>query len=184
MDLSRCVFHARTPGNAGAERLEPLSALRTTSPEAYARAIAKYDDTPERRRLPSTRIPLLDVRWTEAVFLSPVRPHAIWAAWREIGGVELPAQEFWAIPIDEVRDAVVLDRRLTTTGDPLDDSEVSRLDLAAYRSAATTTPGSAAWIRELAGSGRRGAWFHRTPHVLTASPVPLGRAAVVDWREG
>ena len=146
VDLSRCVFHARTPGNAGAERLEPLSALRTTSPEAYARAIAKYDDTPERRRLPSTRIPLLDVRWIEAVFLSPVRPHAIWTAWREIGGVDLPAQKFWAIP--------------------------------------STTPGSAAWIRELAGSGRRGAWFHRTPHVLTASPVPLGPAAVVDWREG
>ena len=85
--------------------------------------------------------------------------------------------------MDEIGEAVVLARGITSTGEPIDACEVTRLDPASYRSATGTTAGNADWIRELSARGRRGAWFHRTPHVLTASPVPLERAAVIDWRD-
>jgi len=108
----REVFHVRTPLAPGTDALLPLDALRTLDPPAYARAIAKYDDTPERRRLRDTVVPLIAKRWTEVVFLSPVHPHATWRAWREISGRALPPVEFWAIPVDDVpSDAVVFDRR-------------------------------------------------------------------------
>lgn len=183
MDLERCVFHARTPQNSASDELLPLSALEHVDPRAFALAIAKYDDTPERQRLRETWIPVLEAQWTETVFLSPVRPHAIWSAWRDITGVELPSQEFWAIPLEAVEPAVILDRRLSGTGDPIEMNEVVRLDVRTYRSASRTTARNEAWIAELYAAGRSGAWFHGTPHVLTRGPVPLASAAVIDWTE-
>src|SRR5690625_6306709 len=93
MDLERCVFHARSSRNASADELTSLSALAFSNPDAYADALSKYDDTPERRRLRDTWIPLIEAAWTDVVFLSPIRPHAIWRAWRSVAGVELPRSE-------------------------------------------------------------------------------------------
>lgn len=183
MDLERCVFHLQTGRNAMRDALSPLSALEHSDPQTFARSLAKYDDTPERRRLRETWIPVLEARWTEAVFLSPVRPHAIWSAWRDIAGVELPSQEFWAIPIGAAGPAVVLDRHSSTTGDPIRSDEVDRLDPEAYRSMEETTARNRQWIAQLSAAGKRGAWFHGIPHVLTRGPVPLASAAVVDWRD-
>lgn len=183
MDLERCVFHARTDQNAGVDELRPLSGLEHTDPRAFARALAKYDDTPERRRLRETWIPILEVRWTEAVFLSPVRPHAIWRAWRDIAGVDLPSQEFWAVPVDEIGSAVVLDRQRSTTGDPIETEEVEHLDPGTYRSMSETTRRNREWIAQLSSEGKRGAWFNGIPHVLTRGPVTLAFAAVIDWSE-
>src|SRR5690625_6170817 len=56
MDLERCVFHARSSRNASADELTSLSALAFSNPDAYADALSKYDDTPERRRLRDTWI--------------------------------------------------------------------------------------------------------------------------------
>lgn len=183
MDLERCVFHARTSQNSASEELRPLSALEHSDPRAFALAIAKYDDTPKRQRLRETWIPALEARWTEAIFFSPVRPHAIWRAWRDIAGVELPSQEFWAVPVEAMGSAVILDRHLSRSGDPIDAAEVQRLDARTYRSAARTTARSEKWIAELSAAGKRGAWFHGTPHVLTRGPVPLASATVIDWTE-
>lgn len=177
----RCVFHARTSQNAQARELIPLSALRERDPGAYARAIAKYDGTPERRSLPGTRIPHMDVTWIDVVFLTPIRPHAIWQAWLEETGTALATQEFWAIPIHDVPDPYLFDRSLSSTGDPIDEREVSRVLAEQYTSSPITTAGNRAWLHDLAGSGRRGAWFHRTPHVLSRGPVPLTRAHIVSW---
>lgn len=183
MDLERCVFHARTSGNSGADALRPLSALEHIDPRAFARALAKYDDTPERRRLRETWIPVLEVRWTEAVFFSPIRPQVIWQAWQEVAGIELPSQEFWAVPVDEIGPAVVLDRHRSATGDPIEFEEVERLDPGTYRSVAETTTRNREWIARLSSEGKRGAWFHATPHVLSPGPVPLTSATVIDWSE-
>ena len=183
MDVERCVFHARTSQNSTSDALHPLRMLEHSDPRAFALAIAKYDDTPERRRLRDTWIPDLEALWTEVVFFSPVRPHAIWRAWRDIAGVELPSQEFWAIPVEEVSRAAVLDRYLSRTGDPIEVEEVERLDPHTYRSAAQTTAQNEEWIAQLASAGKRGAWFHGTPHVLTRGPVSLASAAVIDWVE-
>lgn len=183
MDLERCVFHARTDGNSGVDELRPLSALEHTDPRAFTRALAKYDDTPERRRLRETWIPVLEARWTEVVFLSPIRPHAIWRAWQDHTGVDLPSQQFWAIPVEEIGPAVVLDRHLSATGDPIRTEEVDRLDPGTYSSKAETTMRNREWIAHLSSEGKRGAWFNGTPHVLTQGPVTLTSAAVIDWVE-
>lgn len=183
MDLQHCVFHARTSSNAAADELVPVSALRHTDPEAFFSAIAKYDDSPERQRLRDTWIPTLEARWTDVVFLSPIHPHAIWRAWRDVAGIDLPSQEFWAIPVEDVGRAVIFDRHLSSSGDPIDPREIAELDPGDYRAAQETTPKSIEWIKHLAGENKRGAWFHGTPHILTRGPVSLESAAVIDWQQ-
>ena len=176
------VFHVRTPLVPVTDELLPLGALRTLDPAAYARAIAKYDDTPERRRLRDTVVPLVEKRWTEVVFLSPVHPHATWRAWRKISGRALPPVEFWAIPVDDVpSDAVVFDRRRSLVGDPIDVRDVASLDPESYETGMDVPPANREWLENLAAAGHSGAWFNLVPHVLTAGPVPLANARVISW---
>ncbi|WP_336632865.1 MULTISPECIES: hypothetical protein [unclassified Microbacterium] len=176
------LFHAATTLLPGTDALLPASAIAAIDDAAYRRMMAAYDDSPERRRLRDTVVPVIGLRWTEVVFLSPIHPHAFWSAWREITGEELPPRDFWAIPLDAVpRDAVVFDRTTSAVGDPIHDAEVVPLVREAYRASSRTTDANRAWLRRLAASGRRGAWFNLTPHVLTARPVPLDGASTVSW---
>lgn len=182
--MPQTLFHVRTPLVDGTAALLPLSDLATVDPVAHAVAIAKYDDTPERRRLRDTRIPLVDRLWTEVVFLSPVHPHAIWRAWREITGRERATWEFWAIKANVLPSGSVwLDRTLTQTGESIDPREVSPFDRARYQTMTATTSANRAWLEQLAASGHSGAWFQGIPHVLAPTAVPLAAAEVVDWRD-
>jgi hypothetical protein len=71
MPLScRYLFHTHTNDT----QLVALSALARTNPAAFSTALRKYDDAPERRRLPRPWVPLLNCRWADVVFLSPVHP--------------------------------------------------------------------------------------------------------------
>ncbi|WP_292863813.1 hypothetical protein [Microbacterium sp.] len=142
----------------------------------------KYDDTPERRRLATTRIPLIDRAWTEVVFLSPVHPRAIWQTWLDVSGSPLPRAEFWEIPVELLPDdAVILDRTVSAVGDPIDLAELVRFDAERFRTALQTTAANRAWLAKLAAGGLRGAYFHGIPHVLTAGPVPLKGARLISW---
>lgn len=179
---AQVVFHAVTKLVDGTDRLIPLSDLAAIDPPTHAHAMSKYDDTPERRRLAQTRIPLIDRGWTDVVFLSPIHPHAFWSAWRDVSGDELPPVEFWQIPLHAVpTDAVVFDRSTSTVGDPIHEHEVTLLDRSAYRASTRTTDANREWLRGLAQRGKRGAWFNLTPHVLTAGPISLEDATVVSW---
>lgn len=178
------VFHQRTPLASGTDALLPVSALATVDPEVFARAVAKYDDTPERRRLRDSRVPVIDRLWTEVVFLSPVHPHAIWQAWREITERERPAMEFWQIPLESLPAGTVwLDLAGVATGGPIPADKVTPLNSRVYRTLTRTTEENHAWLSELAARGYSGAWFHGIPHILSPGPVPLDQATVIDWRD-
>ncbi|EZP28115.1 hypothetical protein [Microbacterium oleivorans] len=178
----RFVFHQCVP--LVGDLLVPASDLAEIDPDGYARAMAKYDDTPERQHLRNTAIPGTGRTWTEVVFLSPVHPHAIWRAWREVRGKDLPRVEFWAIPAADlpVR-TVVLDRSVSAVGDPIDASEVAPFDAASFTTAIEVPAVNRVWLEEMARRGVSGAWFHGIPHVLAPGAVPLGNARVIGWEE-
>lgn len=175
------LFHAVTLLVAGTDALVPVAELKVLDPVAHAKAMSKYDDSPERGQLARAIVPVIERRWTEVVFLSPVHPYALWSAWREITGEELPAVKFWQIPIDAVpADAVVFDRSTSVVGQPIHEHEVVALDRSTYWPRLQTTDANRAWLASLAERGHRGAWFNRTPHVLTAGPVPLAAASTIS----
>lgn len=176
------VFHARVRLARGTTSLLPVSQLAAVDADAHRAAVAKYDDTAERRRLRDTVIPRMARTWTEVVFLSPVHPHAIWRAWREITGRERADMEFWAIPAADLPEGtMILDRTLTATGDPIDPREVRPFDRRAHRTALDTPAANRQWLEECARRRVSGAWFHGVPHVLSPAAVPLDRARVVSW---
>lgn len=178
----RVVFHQRV--ELVGDVLVPASDLADIDPAGYARAMSKYDDTPERQRLKVTEIPGLARTWTEVVFLSPVHPHAIWRAWREIRGRELPRAEFWAIPADDLpHGTLVLDRTVSAVGDPLDPAEVAPFDPASFTTATEVPAANRAWLEEMVRRGVSGAWFHGIPHVLAPGAVPVRGARLIGWEE-
>jgi len=180
--VMRFVFHQRV--DLVGDALVPASDLASIDPAGYARAMAKYEDTPERQRLRETAIPSTGKSWTEVVFLSPVHPHAIWRAWREVRGKDLPRVEFWAIPVDDLpAGTVVLDRTVTATGDPIDPSEVAPFHPASFVTATEVPAANRAGLEEMVRRGVSGAWFHGIPHVLAPGAVPLGNAQVIGWEE-
>ncbi|WP_033210322.1 hypothetical protein [Gryllotalpicola ginsengisoli] len=180
----RHVFHARVGLAAGTDRLVPLSELAHLDPAAHDAALAKYDDTPERQRLRDTVIPIIGRRWTEVVFLSPVHPHAIWQAWRELTGQELAPLPFWAIPVAALpTETVVFTRARSAVGDPIHPDEVTALDKGSFRTALQTTPENRDWLASLAARGAKGAWFNGTPHVLAGGDVSLRDAQTISWEE-
>lgn len=83
--------------------------------------------------------------------------------------------------MEDLGEAVVFDRHLTRSGDPIDPAEVTPLDHSSYEALHKTTERNLAWISELTSRGKYGAWFHGTPQILTSSPVPLTNAEVIDW---
>ncbi|MEV7873233.1 hypothetical protein [Microbacterium sp. NPDC089188] len=176
------VFHARVRLAPGTSSLLPASDLAVVDAEAHRAAMEKYEDTPERRRLRDTAVPGMDRTWTEVVFLSPVHPHAIWRAWREITGRDRAAMEFWAIPAADLPEGtVLLDRTRTATGDPIDPREVRPFDRRTHRTALETTASNRRWLEECARRRVSGAWFHGVPHVLAPGAVSLDRARIVSW---
>ncbi|WP_228375903.1 hypothetical protein [Microbacterium enclense] len=184
MDATNCVFHARVALAPGTDSLMPASALADVDAAASRAALAKYDDTPERRRLRDTVVPGLGRSWTEVVFLSPVHPHAVWRAWREITGRERAPMDFWAIPADDLPvGTVVLDRTSTRTGEPIDPREVTPFVPSGHRAALSTTAANRSWLEDCARRKVSGAWFHGIPHVLAPGAVPLRRARVISWSD-
>ncbi len=180
----REVFHARVDLLPGTRELLPLDDLAEIAPATYEAGLAKYAGSPERERLRETIVPLLNRRWTQVVFLSPVHPHAIWRTWLEVTGRQLPPVEFWSIPVDRLpAPSVVFDRKISTVGDPIDASEVVPIDVSTFRTSLETTAANRAWLESLSATGRHGAWFHGVPHVLVGAPVPLTRARLVCWHE-
>jgi hypothetical protein len=177
------LYHAEPIGLTG-ERLVPLSALAVTDPAAYAKAIAKYNDSPDRRRLPNRHVPLLDCRWQDVVFLCPVHPHVVWRAWQR-RGVEPVSQRFLAIPAKSVAHipAVVYTPARTTPGEDIHPADVTPFDAATYTEMTDLPERTLAWYDTLIAAGRTGAQFHTVPHVLVRGRVDIGDAEVVDWRD-
>jgi hypothetical protein len=181
--LDRHVFHQKVLLAPGTDALIPASALRNIDPRAYETAVAKYDDTPERRRLRDTVIPRVNRAWTEVVFLSPVDPRAIWRAWLRLTGERLPPVAFWAVPAESLPDSSVVLSRSGAVGDEIPASDVTPFDAQTFRTRRETTAENAAWLAALWKTGRRGGWFHGIPHVLSPEPIPLTAAAVISWDE-
>lgn len=181
--LSSHLFHQCVPLAGHANVLVPLSRLRALDEPSWRRAWSKYDGDASRRRLRDSVIPLLERRWTEVVFLTPIDPTVIWRAWRDLTGQALPSQDFWAIPAEDVNalPAVVLDRHRSSAGNPLHPDDVEWFDPAKHRTLDCLPPASQQWLAELASSGRRGAWFNRTPQILVDGDLSLHGVEVIDW---
>jgi hypothetical protein len=70
------LYHS-TPKELAGKTLYPLNILKNKFPEVYAKEAAKYAG---RERLMDLRIPYLNCKWGDVIFLSPVPPEDIKSA--------------------------------------------------------------------------------------------------------
>ncbi|HEY2794476.1 MAG TPA: hypothetical protein VGJ28_19090, partial [Micromonosporaceae bacterium] len=154
------VYHTKPPTMIGDELL-PLSELADVDPAVHDAAIAKYDGSADRRTLPDRRIPVLDCRWQDVVFLAPVHPQLIWRAWAE-RGVRLPQRTFYAIPLAAIEShaAVLYRQRLTQPGEDIAAADVTPFHADRYAELTALSPRTLTWYETLIAAGRQGGEFH------------------------
>jgi hypothetical protein len=175
------VYHTKPSPMIGDELL-PLSDLAVTDAAAHEAAIAKYDESPDRRTLPDRRIPVLDCRWQDVVFLAPVHPQLIWRAWAD-RGVTLPQRTFYAIPLQSIaaHPAVLYRQRLTQPGEDIAAADVTPFHAEQYAELTALSPRTLTWYETLIAAGRQGGEFHTVPHVLVRGRVSVRDAVEVGW---
>jgi hypothetical protein len=166
------LYHA-LPERMRGETLFPLNRLRDVDLELYEAERAKYTG---REELLELRIPVLAVRWNDALHLAPIHPRLLAAAWLE-AGLELPARAgaFFEIPVERVDAA-----RTVWFGRgalPLDD--VVPFDPAAYRELEQAPAAYVEYLRGCRERGRRARPFAYLPHVLVAAPLDVAGLRVV-----
>jgi len=154
--------------------LYPLNELRTRHPEVYRRALAKYEDHPDRAKLPSTILPLLDCLWNDVLHCSPIHPPRLDDAWRAQGVERVPRKTFFQIPVDRVGHHPVAVMR---------GRELEWLNTACFQEITAVPAETVEWYRKLARQERFGAHFVGVPHILVKGPIDIEGVEIVNWRD-
>jgi len=183
--MSKYVYHMVPQGFFG-ETLYPLNDLKIINKEIYQSQIAKYQDHPYRRTLPSRRIPKLGCLWNDVVHFSPVNPRMVFDTWLSLG-VALSGVEWFAIPIENLPEGKTAiyhyrpENFSTDRSEELED-EYSLLSLDDYEELTELRRETIEFYRDWIAQGRKGAFFAFVPHILAQAPVRVEGAKRFCWK--
>ena len=179
------LYHLK-PANMRGDTLYPLNALRHTHPDLYAQQRAKYDDHPNRRRLPGRVVPILNCFWNDVLHFSPAHPHLVYRAWLELGK-PVGDVAFYRIPVARVaRLPGVIYKSSGERSSPdvtLAEDSVSPFDPDTFEELKVLPEATHQWYAKLYRQGKFGAFFAHVPHVLIRGPVRVNEADLVLWSE-
>jgi hypothetical protein len=179
------VYHLVPPDMQG-ETLYPLAQLQALWPEVYARAIAKYDDDPGRKRLPQRVIPKLGCLWNDVVQCASLPPYHLYQALIDRGLTVSPTLRFYRIPVERL-DGKPLAVFYSDppagrdVGAPLHDSEIDLLTVRGYREQTALSARTQAWFDHLAASGKVFGLFVGVPHILVQGSIDVRGVPVITW---
>ncbi len=179
------VYHA-VPKNLTGNRLIPLNDLKDTHPEIFKAAIAKYDDHPKRKLLPTITIPILNCLWNDVVMLSPVHPHLIYQGWRKVGKSIDQSVQFYQIPIKKLKATPTVIYHYDPdeeTGMPINEKNIEILHTEKYRELKELSEETLDWYKKLHQEGKFGAHFHTLPHVMAKGEIDVSDVDIIDWKE-
>ncbi|HLZ55372.1 MAG TPA: hypothetical protein VKR06_00380 [Ktedonosporobacter sp.] len=181
------VLYHGCPSNIVGDVLYPLNMLKHLYPHTYEREIAKYQDHPDRLKLPLTMIPKLNCLWNDVVQCAPIHPHLLYRALLERGLPIKPGRSFFQIPLSAIQGipaAIVTSSRQGS--DPLHripTDAVSLLDPNTYQELTTIPAKTLAWYDHLVTIRKTPGIFKGIPHVMVQGPIPISQARVIRWEE-
>jgi hypothetical protein len=180
------LYHRRPPDLRG-ETLYPLGLLKSVHPDLHELELAKYAG---REALLDLWIPLLEVRWNDAVHLCPLHPSRLASAWRA-AGIDSPAWEhdFFRIPVARLEGlpAVWFSSGAVSAPDrpaghgrlSLPSADVSWFDGARYRELDAPPARHLEHLRERREQARRARPFAFVPHALVGAPLGVAGLELV-----
>jgi hypothetical protein len=178
----RFVYHAVPPAMVG-ETLYPLRDLFRLEPDLYRLERAKYDDHPERRRIPQCHIAKLNCVGEEVLNFSPVHPNLIYRAWQGLG-VTLKPKLWFGIPLERLLHlpvVVTVPENKGRVGEDLGNEAVRWLEPETYRELTALPEVTLRWYMRLVQEKKRGGWFVGVPHVLVKGQVSAIDLDPFDW---
>ena len=174
------LYHRRPPDLRG-ETLYPLGLLENVHPDLHELELAKYAG---REVLLDLRIPLLEVRWNDALHLCPLHPSRLASAWRA-AGIDSAAWEhdFFRIPVDALAGLLAVWFATGAVSVPdgpdeqgrlsLPSGDVSWFDPARYRELDAPPARHLEHLCEHREQGGRVRPFAYVPHVLVGAPLDV-----------
>jgi hypothetical protein len=176
------IYHMRPPDMVG-NILYPLNRLRDMHPEIYARQIAKYDDHPARKLLPTKVVPKLNCLWNDVVQCAPIHPHYIYRALNERNITVNPATQFFQIPVERLVNVrvVIFYDSFNDLSEPLKDEWVQLFEAATYRELTELPAETLKWYDRLAEMGVKRALFAGIPHIFVQGEISVAGLELVSW---
>ena len=179
------LYHV-VPKDMVGSQLIPLNNLKESQPEIYKKEIAKYNDHPQRKRLPNTKIPKLDCLWNDVVQLCPIHPNMIYQGWLYVGKTITRSLQFFQIPITEIQDkptAIYHYYPDHTVGTPFKDKNFELIRVEDYKELTALPNKTLKWYQLLHEEGKFGAHFHAMPHIMVKGNVNISHSRIIDWKE-
>ena len=167
-----CLYHAVPPVMVGTV-LYPLNRLKDIHPEAYQRAIRKYEG---REHTMLLQIPALDCLWNDVLFLTAAHPKEMRAA---LDDAEFPyrpllrSYEFDLATLDPALLAVRYHKR----GKP---KQHAPFDLAQFDAYRAFHEDSVAYLKECIALETRMMLFAHVPHIFYRGKLDIRGVSVVE----
>jgi len=183
------IYH-QVPKAIVGKTLIPLKLLRDAHPEIYDCQIKKYDDHPERKKLPDSKILKLRCTRGDVLHFSSLHPHKIYLGYKSVFESADFEISFFQIPITKINGipAVYLDVSHeeyefgvdSESQDPfyelITPETYKELDLHPERNLRFYK----AWKAE----GKKGApLYPHIPHVMVKGPIDVDDCKVIQWSQ-
>ncbi len=179
------LYHMKPQAMRG-DTLYPLNELEHIYPDLYAQQRAKYEDHPNRKRLPTRVVPKLNCLWNDVLHFSPAHPHLIYRAWLELGK-QVADRQFYRVPVARIASFPgVVYKSSGERSSPdvtLAEDSVSPFDADTFEELRELPEATHRWYEKLYRQGRFGAFFAHIPHVLIQGAVRVSETDLIPWSE-
>ncbi len=181
------IYHL-VPRNLKGEVLIPLVELKEKYPEIYASQMAKYDDHPQRKRLPKRMLKKLNCLQEEVLHFSPIHPWLMHQGLQSVFSDWNQPSLFFEIPIQRIRNlpAILFDMNSTGTyvfGEDESEEMFRWLTPENYQILESIPPEAIEFYQKWQERGHRGApAMARIPHVMVKGRASVQNCRIIDWR--
>ncbi|MBY0555457.1 hypothetical protein K2P97_13070 [bacterium] len=181
------LYHG-VPRDLVGETLFPLFSLKQAHPAIYENEIKKYDDHPERKKLPFKLLKKLNCSRGDVLHCSPIHPNLIFTALKSVFPEGNRSVKFFKIPISKIADtpAILFDmnRPGYAFGEDEPEDIFDWIDPKKYEEITKVPAEAFEFYQEWKTRGEPGApAWGKIPHVLVKGPINISDCEVIDWRD-
>lgn len=181
------IYHG-VPKNLEGSHLKPLFTLKEENPEIYYLEVKKYDDHPQRKKLPFKMIPKLDCMRGEVLHCSSIHPHLVFKALKSVFPEGNRSVLFYKIPVKSLENYQLVlfdinhpDYKFGQENDA--EAAFELINHNFYQEIQEVPEEAYQFYKEWKEKGEKGApAWGKIPHVFVKGNIDTRGLEVIDWK--